>query len=208
VPIAEQSGLIVAIGAWVLREACDQAVAWTRSTGTQVMVAVNLSPRQLGAGDLGTLVRRVLRDTGLAAHRLCLEITESAVMTDPQTAIDTLRGTQADRRAPRDRRLRRRLFLAEPPARHAAGRRAEDDRSFVARLGAQTEDGAIVTAVVELARALKLVTVAEGVETAEQAELVADLGCHVAQGFYFARPQRPGDVERLLDAEVAREQVA
>ena len=81
------------------------------------------------------------------------------------------------------------------------------DHSFVDRLGAQTDDRAIVTAVVELAHALG-VTVAEGVETAEQAAAVADLGCHVAQGFYFARPQRPGDVERLLEAEVARERVA
>ena len=129
-------------------------------------------------------------------------------MTDPQTAIDTLRGLK---------RIGVRLAIDDFGVGYSSLSHLRDmlpvdvlkiDRSFVARLGAQTEDRAIVTAVVELARALKLVTVAEGVETDEQAKLVADLGCHVAQGFYFARPQRPGDVERLLEAEVARERVA
>jgi len=208
VPIAEQTGLIVAIGAWVLCEACAQAAAWSRTTGTQVTVAVNLSPRQFGASDLGAVVRRALRDAALPPERLCLEITESAVMADPETAIDTLRTLK---------RVGVQLAIDDFGVGYSSLSHLRDllpvdvlkvDRSFVERLGARAEDRAIVTAVVEMARALGLTTVAEGVEEPEQAALLAELGCDLAQGFHFARPQRPASVERLLGAEGAGELAA
>lgn len=199
IPIAEQSGLIVPIGAWVLREACRQAALWnSRRGGEGVVVAVNLSPRQLGATDLAATVRGALDGARLRPELLCLEITESAVMADPESAIESLQMLK---------RLGVKLAVDDFGVGYSSLSHLREllpvdvlkiDRSFIDGVVARVEDRAIVTAIVELARSLGVAVVAEGVETSEQAEVLRAMRCHVAQGFHFARPQPPGDVARLL----------
>ena len=200
IPIAEQSGLIVPIGAWVLREACRQAARWNAQTGGEgIVVAVNLSPRQLGATDLAATVRGALGGASLPPDRLCLEITESAVMADPESAIESLHMLKD---------LGVKLAIDDFGVGYSSLSHLRDllpvdvlkiDRSFVDGVVQRGEDRAIVTAIVELARSLGVDAVAEGVETAEQASLLRAMRCHVAQGFHFARPQTPADVAQLLD---------
>jgi diguanylate cyclase (GGDEF)-like protein/PAS domain S-box-containing protein len=200
IPIAEQSGLIVPIGAWVLREACRQAARWNAQNGGDgVVVAVNLSPRQLGATDLAATVRGALEGASLPPDRLCLEITESAVMADPDAAIESLHMLK---------RLGVKLAIDDFGVGYSSLSHLREllpvdvlkiDRSFIDGLVLRGEDRAIVTAIVELARSLGVDAVAEGVETPEQAEVLRTMRCHVGQGFHFARPQTPGDVAQLLD---------
>ncbi|MDW5592902.1 EAL domain-containing protein [Conexibacter stalactiti] len=200
IPIAEQSGLIVPIGAWVLREACRQAARWNAQNGGDgVVVAVNLSPRQLGATDLAATVRGALEGASLPPDRLCLEITESAVMADPDAAIESLHMLK---------RLGVKLAIDDFGVGYSSLSHLREllpvdvlkiDRSFIDGLVLRGEDRAIVTAIVELARSLGVDAVAEGVETPEQAAVLRTMRCHVAQGFHFARPQSPGDVAQLLD---------
>ena len=123
VSLAERNGLIIPIGAWVLHEACRQLAAWG---DTALSVSVNVSARQLGSTDLVDVVRTALEDSGIAPVRLCLEITETAMMADPGAIGETLAGPQGARRAPGRRRLRRGPRLAAPAARPAAGRHPED----------------------------------------------------------------------------------
>jgi predicted signal transduction protein with EAL and GGDEF domain len=200
IPIAEQSGLIVPIGAWVLREACRQAARWNAQQGGDgVVVAVNLSPRQLGATDLAATVRGALDGASLPPDRLCLEITESAVMADPDAAIESLHMLKG---------LGVKLAIDDFGVGYSSLSHLREllpvdvlkiDRSFVDGLVLRGEDRAIVTAIVELARSLGVDAVAEGVESGEQAAVLRQIRCHVAQGFHFARPQTPADVAHLLD---------
>lgn len=200
IPIAEQSGLIVPIGAWVLREACRQAARWNAQQGGDgVVVAVNLSPRQLGATDLAATVKGALEGASLPPDRLCLEITESAVMADPDAAIESLHMLKA---------LGVKLAIDDFGVGYSSLSHLREllpvdvlkiDRSFIDGLVLRGEDRAIVTAIVELARSLGVDAVAEGVESGEQAAVLRQMRCHVAQGFHFARPQTPADVAHLLD---------
>jgi diguanylate cyclase (GGDEF)-like protein/PAS domain S-box-containing protein len=206
IPIAEQSGLIVGIGAWVLREACRQAARWSaQSDGEGIVMAVNLSPRQLGATDLSATVRGALAGAGMSADRLCLEITESAVMSDPETAIESLQALK---------RIGVKLAIDDFGVGYSSLSQLREllpldslkiDRSFVDGLVQREEDRSIVAAIVELARSLGVDAVAEGVETAEQAAVLRELRCHIAQGYHFARPQPPEDVARLLDVHALGE---
>jgi diguanylate cyclase (GGDEF)-like protein len=200
VPMAERLGLIEAIGEWVLREACAEAMRWDRD---DVEVAVNVSPRQLATDAFLDAVRETLADTGLAAHRLCLEITETAVVAD-------VGGTRA--MLARLRELGVLLAVDDFGVGHASLRHLRQllpvdllkiDKSFVDGVVADTEDAAIVGAVVRLAAGLGLECVAEGVEDAEQAAALSALGCDVAQGYFFARPLAPEVLrERLAVASV------
>jgi len=194
VPMAERLGLIVEIGAWVIREACCQARRWDRD----LEVAVNVSTRQLAHGGLTATVRDALADSGLAPHRLCLEITETALMAD----IDRARAILAELRE-----LGVLLAVDDFGVGHASLRHLREllpvdilkvDKSFVDGVVDDCEDAAIVAAVVRLAVGLGLECVAEGVETAEQAAELAAMGCHIAQGYHFARPLAPERVAELL----------
>jgi diguanylate cyclase (GGDEF)-like protein len=195
VPMAERLGLIEAIGEWVLREACAEAMRWDRE---DVEVAVNVSPRQLATDAFIDAVRETLAVTGLAPHRLCLEITETAVVAD----VDGTRAMLA-----RLRELGVLLAVDDFGVGHASLRHLRQllpvdvlkiDKSFVDGVVADTEDAAIVGAVVRLAVGLGLECVAEGVEDAEQAAALAGLGCDVAQGYYFARPLAPEALRERL----------
>jgi EAL domain-containing protein (putative c-di-GMP-specific phosphodiesterase class I) len=202
IPVAEESGLIVSMGEWVLREACSQLAAW-RSAGTvdsEMRVAVNVSARQLTHPDLPRLVAAALESTGLDPTALCLEITESAVIADTKVALTNLRTIkqQGVHVALDDFGVGFSSLsqIRELPPVDVI----KVDRSFTAGLGEHDSDGAVVKAVLSLARSLGLTAVAEGVETEHQLGLLRELGCDVGQGFYFARPQPPGEIERVLTA--------
>jgi predicted signal transduction protein with EAL and GGDEF domain len=198
IPFAEESGLISSIGAWVLEEACAQLSRWgPRAEG--ITLAVNLSAKQLLRPELADDVASVLHETGIAPDRLCLEITESAVMEDPDAAVATLARLKAlgvilaiDDFGVGLSSLGRIRELAPADV-------IKIDRSFISRLGASDRDSAIVGSVISLANSLGMTAVAEGVETAAQASELQALGCRVAQGFHFAHPQPAESAIRFVE---------
>ncbi|WP_196807147.1 putative bifunctional diguanylate cyclase/phosphodiesterase [Candidatus Solirubrobacter pratensis] len=208
IPIAEQTGLIVPIGAWVVEESCRQAARWAATVDRELSVSVNVSPRQLAAGDFPLIVENALRDTGLDPRLLCLEITESAVLADPEAATVALKRLKA---------LGVRLAIDDFGIGYSSLAQLKAllpvdtikiDKSFVDGLNNNGEDTAIVDAVLRLAAGLNLSAVAEGVETSEQVEALLDLGCVLSQGFHFARPQPPEELERLLTIDALGELAA
>jgi diguanylate cyclase (GGDEF)-like protein/PAS domain S-box-containing protein len=208
IPIAEQSGLIVPIGAWVIREACRTAARWHAEFGRDdLLVAVNLSPRQLGATDLVDTVRDALADARLKPECLCLEVTESALMADVASARETLAELKA---------LGVLLAVDDFGVGHASLKQLKQllpvdllkiDKSFVDGVVTDAEDRAIVEAVIILAGSLGLRTVAEGVEHAEQAAALRELHCNLAQGYHFSRPVTPETIAVLLDTSAERVRV-
>src|SRR4051794_1655151 len=205
IPIAEQTGLIVPIGAWVLEEACRQATTWPATSGRELAISVNVSARQLAEEDFEQVVERVLSVTGLEPRLLCLEITESAVMADPAAATAALE---------RLKRLGVRLAIDDFGVGYSSLSQLKTllpvdtikvDKSFVDGVPGDGEDQAIVDAVLRLAEGLGLAAVAEGVETIEQVDALLGMGCRLSQGFHFARPQTPADLERLLEVDALGE---
>jgi diguanylate cyclase (GGDEF)-like protein/PAS domain S-box-containing protein len=200
IPLAEERGLIVDIGKWVIREACRQAAKWrVHRTPDQepVRIWVNLSARQLGDPDLINYVQSAIDDAGITTDEICLEITESALMGDAETATEQLNEL-------------RRLGISLGIDDFGIGwsqfgylqRLPLDvlkiDRSFVAGLGAEKSAAMIVAAIIDLAHALGLVVIAEGVETIQQLEVLAELDCDQALGFYFSQPQPPEAFDDVL----------
>ena len=204
IPLAEESGLIVSLGASVLREVCHQVAAWNRARpGGHLRASVNLSARQLSSPGLLELVETTLADSRLDPSSLCLEITESVLMEDAEASGATLAqlkglglSLSVDDFGTGYSSL---LYLRRFPVDEL-----KVDRSFVSGLGGSAEDTAIVTGVVGLASALGLSSVAEGVETAQQAEFLRQMGCGLAQGFHWTRPVPAADLGRWLDAYEAR----
>lgn len=194
--IAEESGAILLLGQWVLQEACAQAALWQRS-GLPLRVSVNLSARQFSGTELVEHVRQVLARTGLDAARLDLEITETAILQQGGAARETLLGL---------RELGVRLMIDDFGTGYSslASLRSQPidvvkiDRSFVMGMMESAEDAAIVRAVVDLAQALGLEVVAEGVETDEHRVALEALGCTLMQGFFFSRPVPASAVPALL----------
>ena len=199
VPLAEETGLIMPMGRWVLEEACRQLAAWRRLRPecADLNVSVNLSARQFADPNLADIVSGALSESGLSPSGLWLEITESVLMEEAQTTIETLRALRG---------LGVHLSIDDFGTGYSSlsylKRFPVDvlkiDRSFVDGLGTDPEDEAIVTAVVRLAQALDLDVVAEGVETAEQLAELRRLGCTAVQGFYFGRPKPPGETLAFL----------
>jgi diguanylate cyclase (GGDEF)-like protein/PAS domain S-box-containing protein len=188
IPLAEETGVIDDIGAWVLREACRTAVSWPRNGREPTRVRVNLAPRQLARSDLVAEVELVLTETGLTPDALCLEITETALVDETGHARDVL-----ERLAMLGVRIAIDDFGTGWSSLGYLKRLPVDelkiDRSFVDGLGSDAEDTAIVTAVVNMAQALGLAVVAEGVETETQRDELVRLGCRLAQGYLFGRPE-------------------
>jgi diguanylate cyclase (GGDEF)-like protein/PAS domain S-box-containing protein len=198
IPLAEETGLILAIGEWVLRQACRQAACWKqRHPESQMAVAVNLSGRQLASPQLISVVTNALTDAGLTPASLQLEITENALLDEAGAAWGTLRALRA-------------MGLTMAVDDFGTGYSSLShlkrlpigvvklDRSFIEGIGRDPADEAIVSAVIGLARALGLSVVAEGVERAEQLQELKALGCSVAQGFHLARPMTPEDLDTFL----------
>jgi len=198
IPILEETGMIVEVGRWVLETACRQLMAWQQPDGTPLQLSVNISAVQFHAGDLPEIVESVIAATGIEPERLCLELTESIVMQDSALALATLQ---------RLRQLGVMLSIDDFGTGYASLNYLQRmqlnelkiDRSFVKHLPNDKNALAIINSVLSLADNLALSVVAEGVETSEQAALLASLGCHQLQGFYFSRPLPPHGIQELLD---------
>ena len=199
IPIAEQSALILQIGAWTLREACEQAYRWRARFGdaAPLPVSVNVSARQLAQPALPEIIRQVLADTGVRAADLAIEVTETALIEDSSVPVASLLELKA---------LGVKILLDDFGTGYSSLSHVQRfpidtlkiDRSFVMHLGAGKDDCAIVRAIAAMASALGLGVVAEGVETAEQAAEAHALGCGWAQGYHFARPAPAAEIESLI----------
>jgi diguanylate cyclase (GGDEF)-like protein/PAS domain S-box-containing protein len=199
--MAEQTGVIVPLGRWVLKEACRQAKEWQERYPNEppLAMSVNLSARDFRRRNLVEDVRAVLRECALDPRSLTLEITESTVMEDASATIDALR---------RLKRLGVRIaiddfgtgFSSLSYLRRFPVDYLKVDRAFVGGLGRNPEDEGIVKAVTELAHTLGLRVVAEGVENGEQLKLVREMGCELAQGCYFWGPLPPEAAGELVVA--------
>jgi diguanylate cyclase (GGDEF)-like protein len=198
IPLAEKTGLILPLGEWVLREAARQALAW-RQAGYEVPVSVNLSARQLAQQDLVGMVSSILRETGLPPEWLDIELTESAIMSQGSGVVETLHSLKG---------LGVRLSVDDFGTGYSSLsylRRfpldtLKIDRSFIRGLEANEVDVAIVRAVVDLAHAIGLSVVAEGVETEGQWQALRSLGCDSIQGYLFSRPVPAEQLQTLLAA--------
>jgi EAL domain-containing protein (putative c-di-GMP-specific phosphodiesterase class I) len=199
IPLAEDTGLILPIGAWVLEQACHQAKAWQRSGLPEFRMSVNLSPVQFRDPDLAGLVRRALEQSGLAPVHLELEITERALMEDTESNLAILRDLK---------QLGVKISIDDFGVGHSSfsylRRFAFDeiklDRSFVAALEHDPSAAAIVRATLSLGHSLGLDAVAEGVESAEQLAMLDAEGCRLAQGYYFSPPVHAQEINAMVSA--------
>ncbi|HJV53971.1 MAG TPA: EAL domain-containing protein, partial [Noviherbaspirillum sp.] len=197
VGLAEESGLIVPIGEWVLRAACAQNREWQRAGLGGLRVGVNLSARQFRQKDLGQAIARILEETGLAPQYLDIELTESLVMADVEHAVAVLSALKA---------LGVRVLVDDFGTGYSSlaylKRFPIDvlkiDRSFVEDIVSDPDDAAIVRSVISLAHSLRLEVIAEGVETDAQLTFLQRHGCDQMQGYLFSRPLPPAQFRELL----------
>jgi diguanylate cyclase (GGDEF)-like protein len=204
IALAEETGLIVPIGTWVLNESCRLAQRWQaeRAEDEPLVVRVNVSARQLVRDDLIDIVAAALERTGMDPSHLCLEVTESVLVEDPESSVRTLGALKE---------LGVKIAVDDFGTGYSSLEYLRTfpvdcvkiDRSFVRGIPHSSEDVAIVNAVIELGHALGLSVTAEGVETSEQLGNLQTTGCDTAQGFLFSRPEHPDVVERLLMEPIA-----
>jgi diguanylate cyclase (GGDEF)-like protein len=194
IPLAEEIGLIIPIGEWVIHQACRDAVTWPDN----IHIAVNLSAVQFKSRKLVETITLALTNSGLAANRLELEITESVLLNDSQATLATLRQIKE---------LGVRIAMDDFGTGYSSLSylrsfpfdRIKIDRSFIRDLGESEESVAIVRAVTSLGASLGIATIAEGVETAEQLERLREEGCTEVQGFFLGKPKTLAEIEPLLD---------
>ena len=197
IALAEETGLIVPIGAWVLRAACRQNVAWQRSGLGPLRIGVNLSARQFSEPDLVQTVRTVLDETGLPPDSLEIELTESMMMTDVESAIETMRCLKA---------MGVKLSIDDFGTGYSSlaylKRFPVDvlkiDRSFVRDIAVSPDGAAMVDAIISLAHGLRMQVIAEGVETLDELTYLRSCGCDQVQGHIYGRPEPCQAVEQLL----------
>ncbi len=197
IPVAEEIGVICALGEWVLNEACRQAVAWQRAGMPHLPVAVNLSALQLRRPDFLDTVRRALDSSGLEPHWLEVELTESVLMHEAEAALSTLRelssigirvavddfGTGYSSLA----------YLRRLPI-----DKLKIDRSFVRDLTVDRDDWVIVSTIIRMAHSLNLKVIAEGVETGEHLAVLRAQGCDEVQGYLLSRPLPAEEVAEFV----------
>jgi len=199
IPIAEDSRLILPLGRWVLQEACEQAARWNDSlgSGADLAISVNFSSAQFADVGLTAQVESVLAASGLAADRLILELTETALMHDADAVTDRMTELK---------RLGVRIAVDDFGTGNASLRHLarfpvdvlKVDRSFVDRIGVDRRQTVIAGSVIELGEGLDMVVIAEGIETADQLAKLITLHCAYGQGFYLAQPVPADQVEPLL----------
>ena len=202
IPVAERTGQIIELGDWILKEAARNCARWNEEGYSNFRVCVNLSPLQFNQPDLADNVARFLEASGLAAERLELELTESAIMNDAETNIAKLAQLKQ-------------LGIALAVDDFGTGYSSLNylkrfpidtlkiDQTFVADLGSQ--DGrALVDAIIALAQTLNLQVIAEGVETLDQANYLIERGCHLLQGYYFSKPTPASEVPNLLSTDYSK----
>jgi diguanylate cyclase (GGDEF)-like protein len=198
IPVAEETGLILSIGEWVLRTACSQVMAWREQGLPTGRIAVNVSGLQLAQRDFPAVVAKVLRETGLAPALLELEVTESLVMNDEAWAKQAFAELKNIGVA---------LTIDDFGTGHSSFGRLSDypverlkiDRSFVRNIESLSKDRAIVAAIISMAKAIGVQVVAEGVEDFGQLLFLQEQGCDQAQGFLLSRPLPVAETERFLD---------
>ncbi|MBU0751897.1 MAG: EAL domain-containing protein [Gammaproteobacteria bacterium] len=201
IPLAEETGLIVPVGNWVLAEALRQNGRWQAAGLPQLPIAVNLSPRQFRQKDLIGSIRAILAETGQPAHLLELELTESTLLHDLDAALDILRELDA---------MGVRLAIDDFGTGYSSlnhlkrlpVHKLKIDQSFVRDLCHDRDDAAIVNAIIGLGHAMEMQVLAEGVETGDQAAALDRLGCCHYQGYLFSRPLPPDQVEQLFNPAV------
>lgn len=200
VPVAEESGLIVRIGQWVLQEACQQMAVWVSQGYTLEWIAVNISARQFAEGNLVRNVVSALEESALPAHFLELELTESILMNDVSYTLEVLnelKGMDVELAIDDFGTGYSSLnYLKQFPI-----DRLKIDRSFIQNLPDDVEDQRITQAIVAIAHSFNLSVIAEGVEKPEQAEFLTQQGCESAQGYYFGRPMTAEDLGNLLQSQ-------
>ena len=197
IPIAEQSNLIVEIGEYVLRRVCQQLSEWQRQRVPLVPVSVNISVRQIEKAPLASLVTGLAQELGIDANLLYFEITESAAMQNSQQHLGALQAL---------RNLGSRILIDDfgtgysslSYLKHLPIDTLKIDRAFVRDMASDTNDAAIVRAIVGVAKSLGLMLVAEGIESAEQLECLRKLGCECGQGFFFSPPVSPAAIRDML----------
>jgi diguanylate cyclase (GGDEF)-like protein/PAS domain S-box-containing protein len=196
IPLAEQTGLILPIGEWVLRQACAQASAW-QAAGWPLRMSVNLSARQFRLPGLDSLIRGILDETGLDPGRLDIELTESMIVHDPAAVAAILTSME---------KLGVQISIDDFGTGYSSLSHLKRfpvdvlkiDQSFVRDCTTDADDAAIVRAIVIMAHALGIQTIAEGAETKEQLEFLRRNGCDAIQGYYFSRPVPAEEIARLL----------
>lgn len=194
VPILEESGMIVAVGEWVLWQACSQAVAWQKLGLKGLRMSVNISALQFMRSDLDVTVKRVLEVTGLDPHRLCLELTESMIMVDSARTLEQMTALSdigvilsLDDFGTGYSSLE---YLGRLPINEL-----KIDISFVRRMLTTRNDAAVVNTIIAMGQGLDMELVAEGVETKEQLRYLAERECGIIQGYYFSHPLKPDEFE-------------
>lgn len=202
IPVAEETGLIVPIGAWVLRRACEQAVIWYEALGYDFRMAVNLSARQFQAGDVVPMIEQTLADSGLPPTALEVEITESLLMggaDEVRPMFDALTA-QGIRISIDDfgTGYSSLSYLQRFPISNV-----KIDRSFITGIPGDPDSVALTEAIVAMARALGMTVTAEGVEDADQVEFLAKAGCQEIQGYYIGKPVTAEGFDRLLRAHLS-----
>lgn len=202
IPIAEESGLIIPVGEWVLREACRQAQVWRQLGLPDMLIAVNMSALQFRRGDIVETVRQVLQETGLPAYCLELELTESILVGDANAMLETLRRLKS---------LGVQLAIDDFGTGYSSLAylkrfpidKLKIDQSFVRDVVEDADEAAIVHTIIQLGKSLKMTTIAEGVETEAQLAFLRVEGCREAQGYLFSRPLPPDDFYCYFKANVS-----
>lgn len=203
IPLAEETGLIIPIGEWVVREACRQASAWPE----EMSIAVNVSPKQFATSGLAQTIMQALVTSGLSPNRLELEITESIFIVNVEKTLATLHTL-------RDLGVRIALddfgtgYSSLSYLRSFPFDKVKIDRSFVEDLANDGNAHAVIRAITTLADALGMQTLAEGVEATEQLDILRREGCGYIQGYLFSEPLHPRDVALLLERDIPKHKIA
>ena len=197
IPVAEETGFIVPLGLWILRQACEQLHAWSQAGAAAISMAINVSPLQLAEPDFADRVAQTLQATGIKGEQLVFELTESALARDPQASREALLRIKA---------LGIRVAVDDFGTGHSSLAHLKRfpvdmlkiDRAFVRDLETDADGREIVRAMLALAHSLRLQVVAEGVETEAQARLLGEMACPALQGFLFGRPVAPPAIAERL----------